>query len=226
MREVGAKIRRLREGRGWTGAQLAVYAGMAPSAVSQIETGKRSPNTGSLAKIARALEVELADLFPKAPSGSSLEPSLFNGGREEERPTARWSAAVDGAQRLRETGSTRIRKALSEWSASKQRGEPYAARREYLEEMGNLLQEAYDADGALGWAYIEAALTQGGSEAEVPSYLREESRTMGHFYGELLGLVKSAGLSVRTGVAPASAKRDAKVRSETTPHSVEEPKAA
>ena len=65
MREVGAEIRRLREGRGWTGAQLAVYAGMAPSAVSQIETGRRSPNTGSLAKIAKALEVEVVDLFPK-----------------------------------------------------------------------------------------------------------------------------------------------------------------
>ena len=44
---------------------MAVYAGMAPSAVSQIETGRRSPNTGSLAKIAKALEVEIVDLFPK-----------------------------------------------------------------------------------------------------------------------------------------------------------------
>lgn len=73
MREVGAEIRRLREGQGWTGAQLAVYAGMAPSAVSQIETGKRSPNTGSLAKIARALEVEVGDLFPKAEAQLPLD---------------------------------------------------------------------------------------------------------------------------------------------------------
>ena len=73
MREVGAEIRRLREARGWTGAQLAVYAGMAPSAVSQIETGKRSPNTGSLAKIAKALEVEVADLFPKAEAQLPLD---------------------------------------------------------------------------------------------------------------------------------------------------------
>ncbi len=64
MREVGAEIRRLRQERGWTGAQLAVYADMAPSAISQIETGKRSPNAGSLGKIARALEVEVAELFP------------------------------------------------------------------------------------------------------------------------------------------------------------------
>lgn len=65
MTEVGAEIRRLRRARGWTGAQLAVYAGMAPSAISQIETGRRSPNAGSLEKIAKALKVEVVDLFPK-----------------------------------------------------------------------------------------------------------------------------------------------------------------
>jgi transcriptional regulator with XRE-family HTH domain len=78
MKEVGTEIRRLREERGWTGAQLAVYAGMAPSAVSQIETGRRSPNTGSLAKIAKALGVEVVDLFPKGQAPLPLEeaPSL------------------------------------------------------------------------------------------------------------------------------------------------------
>jgi transcriptional regulator with XRE-family HTH domain len=78
MKEVGTEIRRLREERGWTGAQLAVYAGMAPSAVSQIETGRRSPNTGSLAKIAKALGVEVVDLFPigQAPLPLDNAPSL------------------------------------------------------------------------------------------------------------------------------------------------------
>jgi transcriptional regulator with XRE-family HTH domain len=66
MREVGAEIRRRRLERSWSGAQLAVYAGMAPSAISQIETGRRSPNAGSLEKIAMALQVEVVDLFPKA----------------------------------------------------------------------------------------------------------------------------------------------------------------
>jgi transcriptional regulator with XRE-family HTH domain len=73
MREVGAEIRRLRQARGWTGAQLAVYAGMAPSAISQIETGRRSPNAGSLEKIATALEVAVVDLFPKAQSPLPLD---------------------------------------------------------------------------------------------------------------------------------------------------------
>lgn len=99
MREVGAEIRRLREARGWTGAQLAVFAGMAPSAVSQIETGKRSPNTGSLAKIAQALEVEVGDLFPKAeaplwsdePLGRRSSAFSFQEARESlERYCERW----------------------------------------------------------------------------------------------------------------------------------------
>jgi transcriptional regulator with XRE-family HTH domain len=90
MREVGAEIRRIREGRGWTGAQLAVYAGMAPSAVSQIETGRRSPNTGSLAKIAKALEVEVVDLFPK---GQASLPD-FEG---ERRPSVLAEAVVAAA---------------------------------------------------------------------------------------------------------------------------------
>ncbi len=75
MREVGAEIRRLRQERGWTGAQLAVYAGMAPSAISQIETGRRSPNAGSLEKIAKALNVEVVDLFPLAQAPLLHEPT-------------------------------------------------------------------------------------------------------------------------------------------------------
>ena len=48
-----------------TGAQLAEKAGMAPSAVSQIETGKRTPSSSSVVKLAAALGVEVGDLFPK-----------------------------------------------------------------------------------------------------------------------------------------------------------------
>jgi excisionase family DNA binding protein len=157
--------------------------------------------------------------------------SLFNGLEEERR--AVWEAAVDEARRLRETGWAQMWKALSEWRASKSRGEPYATRRKCLDEMGNLLQEVYDADVELGRAYLAAALTtKGGSEASGPRYLRQESRATGHFYGELLGLVKSARLSVRTGGDAATAKQAAQqpaaehVQSETRPLRVEETIAA
>ena len=101
-------------------------------------------------------------------------------------------------------------KALSKWSTSKRREEPDAARRKYLDEMGRLLQEAYGAYTALGEAYIEAALTQGGSDASVPSYLREETQAATDFYVEMFGLVRSRGLGIRTGA-------DAAAQPEATP---------
>jgi hypothetical protein len=114
---------------------------------------------------------------------------------------------------------------LAAWRASRERGEPRGARREYMDEMGSLLQGVYDAEATLGRAYIEAALTEGDSEAKVPRHLREESRRMRDLYFELFGLVTTAGLSVRTG-ADAAAKRGEEVQPEARPYSVEEPEAA
>ena len=62
---IGEEVRRRREELRLTGAQLAEKAGMAPSAVSQIETGKRTPSSSSVVKLAAALGVEVGDLFPK-----------------------------------------------------------------------------------------------------------------------------------------------------------------
>ena len=64
---VGREIRRLREEKGWSQAKLAAAADMGVSGVSQIETGARNPSTITLAKLAGALGVEVADLFPKGP---------------------------------------------------------------------------------------------------------------------------------------------------------------
>jgi len=88
MAEVGQLIRRLREAKGWNQAELAVYAGIGPSGVSQIETGKRNPSVATLQKIAEALSVEISDLFPKeAPLWSDKTPRAgafnFREAREE-----------------------------------------------------------------------------------------------------------------------------------------------
>lgn len=66
--EVGREIRRIREAKRWPQAKLAAAADMAVSGVSQIETGARNPSAVTLSKIADALDVEVADLFPKAES--------------------------------------------------------------------------------------------------------------------------------------------------------------
>jgi transcriptional regulator with XRE-family HTH domain len=82
MNQVGHEVRRLREAWGWNQAKLAVEANMAPSAVNQIENGKRNPGATSLEKLAKALGVEVADLFPK--DQASLP---FDDASEQRRPS-------------------------------------------------------------------------------------------------------------------------------------------
>lgn len=63
---VGKEVRRRRKEKGWSQAQLAVYAESSQPTVNQIESGVRNPSTRTLEKIAQALGVEISDLFPKA----------------------------------------------------------------------------------------------------------------------------------------------------------------
>jgi transcriptional regulator with XRE-family HTH domain len=76
MSGVGGEVRRLREAKGWSQAKLAGETGMAVSGVSQIENGHRNPNSATLIKLARALEVDVADLFPKAEAPLWLDEAL------------------------------------------------------------------------------------------------------------------------------------------------------
>jgi transcriptional regulator with XRE-family HTH domain len=57
------EVRRLREQKEWTQAELAYHAGLAPSVISEIETGKRDPGAGTLKKLASALNVAVPELF-------------------------------------------------------------------------------------------------------------------------------------------------------------------
>ncbi len=73
MSGIGREVKRLREGRGWSQAELAVYAGSSQPTVNQIETGKRNPSTATLEKLAEALGVEVGSLFPKGQAPLPLE---------------------------------------------------------------------------------------------------------------------------------------------------------
>jgi transcriptional regulator with XRE-family HTH domain len=65
VREVGRRIRQLRLARGprMTQEDLSERARISVSFLSMIERGERSPHLETLASIADALEVRLADLF-------------------------------------------------------------------------------------------------------------------------------------------------------------------
>jgi transcriptional regulator with XRE-family HTH domain len=72
------EVRRLRQEKCWGQKELAFHANLAQSVISEIETGKRSPSARTLRKLAAALEVEVADLFPKGQAPLPLDdaPSL------------------------------------------------------------------------------------------------------------------------------------------------------
>src|ERR687898_467968 len=77
------RIRQLRKERGLSQAKLAVMADMDPATLNRLERGTGNPNLKTLERVAAALEVEVADLFPKVTGRSLPEPSLLNGLEEE-----------------------------------------------------------------------------------------------------------------------------------------------
>jgi transcriptional regulator with XRE-family HTH domain len=114
MSGVGEEVKRLRQAKGWTQEQLAVYAGSSQPTVNLLEAGKRNPSATTLEKLAQALGVEVADFFPKVLRRSSPEPSLFNGLEDDQRIAIdynacraalesfcdHWQPAVSGKQQL------------------------------------------------------------------------------------------------------------------------------
>ena len=60
---LGGRIRERREAAGLTQAELSFRAGVGRVTLTRIEKGEHSPRTETLTAIARALEVEVADLI-------------------------------------------------------------------------------------------------------------------------------------------------------------------
>jgi transcriptional regulator with XRE-family HTH domain len=210
-------LRRVRTMRGMNQVDLARASGVAQNTISEIELGKREARPATLRKLARALDVEIADFFeaadrPKVPAPYSQQLTL-NGELEEERRVV-WESTVKDARRLRETGRDRLEELLAAWHASKKRGEDSSARRAYLDEMGELLQRAYDAEMALLEALYEPRIAEQWPEVQ----------TADRFYVELWHLVQGAGLSIRTGTSEDA--QDGEGVQERRPEAVEEPEAA
>ena len=66
---LGERIKALRSERALQQRQLAEKAGLTPSMVSQIESGRLTPSLNTLGKIAGALSVPIASLFDGQPAG-------------------------------------------------------------------------------------------------------------------------------------------------------------
>ena len=66
LRALGARVRQLREGKGWTQESLADRAGLDRSYIAGIEAGLRNPSIKALARIAKGLGVAVADVVANA----------------------------------------------------------------------------------------------------------------------------------------------------------------
>jgi len=184
------ELRRIRKERGLSQQRLAELANVDKVTIVHIEGGKVSPKVETLEKLAEALGVEIGDLFPKAQAPLFAE--LPDSATEEERRSL-WVNAVETARHLQESGRADMEYALAAWRESKERGEGSDARRAYLDEMGELLQRAYDAVRAV-W---NALTTNRLDLVDLDEFT--ELQGADRFYVDLWRMVQGeAGLSIRT----------------------------
>ena len=64
LKEVGRRVRKLRDERGWGAGRLAERAGLHWTYVREIEQGKRNVSVVTLLKLAHGLDVDPCALLP------------------------------------------------------------------------------------------------------------------------------------------------------------------
>ena len=129
-RGVRSRITILREDRMWTQGRLAEEAGVSPTTVSGIESGRISrPHFGTVKKLAGALSVEPRELFlsrdpEERPRSAPLSLAWAISSREEEFEEGLEEAALGGLLTLsRELGreQERLRRLYGETQGAEQR---------------------------------------------------------------------------------------------------------
>ncbi|MFC0522043.1 helix-turn-helix domain-containing protein [Pontibacillus salicampi] len=60
---IGEKVRYYRRKQGWKQSELAAKVGLSTSQISMLEANKRKTNSETVVRIARALQVSMADLY-------------------------------------------------------------------------------------------------------------------------------------------------------------------
>jgi len=75
-REIGSRIRALRQALGLTQAEIAERIGIDPSFYGQIERGANAPSLKTLFAIASVLQTPPASLLPRTPASRGKDPML------------------------------------------------------------------------------------------------------------------------------------------------------
>jgi|SRR5579884_661097 transcriptional regulator with XRE-family HTH domain len=72
-RKLGCRIKEIRRARGLTQERLAEQADLSPRYLSRLEVGQQSPSIEMLTRLARALNVEMWELFDFGHVGTMKE---------------------------------------------------------------------------------------------------------------------------------------------------------
>src|SRR4028118_2343283 len=98
MSDIGERVERVRRLRMWTQARLAQEAGVSPTTISGIETGKIvRPHFGTLGKLARALEVAPEELLDSHEPIEQQGPALLSLGWARETGEGEFESGLEGA---------------------------------------------------------------------------------------------------------------------------------
>jgi transcriptional regulator with XRE-family HTH domain len=96
--EIGERVQNVRRLRMWTQARLAKEAGVSPTTVSGIETGKIGrPHFGTLGKLARALRVAPEELLGSRESLEQQRPMPLSLGWARETGDGEFESGLEGA---------------------------------------------------------------------------------------------------------------------------------
>jgi transcriptional regulator with XRE-family HTH domain len=96
--DIGERVQNVRRLRMWTQARLAREAGVSPTTVSGIETGKIGrPHFGTLEKLARALRVAPEELLDSRESVEQQGPAHMSLGWARDSEEGEFESGLEGA---------------------------------------------------------------------------------------------------------------------------------
>ncbi len=195
---LGRRLRLMRAERGLSLREAARRAGVVKETISEIERGKTHPYDVTLAKLAKAYDVPLEELLEEepVPLGEALPPPGPASLEEGPPKKGEWREAVDEARDFRTRAPERLEWRLSAWKTAKAEGADEGERREILDEVGFILDEADDVVRKLQ-RNMQEGLDNMGTHREGPNPYWEEFLIAESLYRELLGMVGDARLSVR-----------------------------
>lgn len=179
--DIGQRIKELREARGMPKSELARRAGTTRNTLYRVESGRTAPSSTMVEQIARGLNVDPGELYPKARRRSLLGPPPFSGLEEERRlRLLRWIAPT--ATALNSLFAPKVDTGDFALEEYEQVGEAFAS----LDHMeGDAMSYEYiHNEGGGSEAEIEASNRVGSYHAGGPMY--ELRRTLQRAYETLV----------------------------------------